>query len=58
LLLGGYNFTLGPNLADFLGTTTILFGMYISHGPPSDVDSSSIAAVNKFLGLSNYFATF
>ncbi|CAM6055532.1 unnamed protein product [Sphagnum tenellum] len=42
--LGGYNSPLSPDIADFLGTTTILFGMYISHGSPSDVDAASIAA--------------
>jgi eukaryotic translation initiation factor 2C len=56
--LGGYNSPLSLDIADFLGTTTILFGIDISHGPPGDVDSPPIAAVSKFLGLSNYLATF
>jgi len=56
--LGGYNSPLSLDIADFLGKSTILFGIDISHGPPGDVDSTPIAAVSKFLGLSNYFATF
>jgi eukaryotic translation initiation factor 2C len=56
--LGGYNSPLSPDIADFLGTMTILFGMDISHGSPVDVDSASIAAVSIFLGLCNYFAKF
>jgi hypothetical protein len=56
--LGGYNSPLSLDIADFLGTTTILFGIAISHGPPGDVDSPLVAAVSKFLVLSNYFATF
>jgi hypothetical protein len=56
--LSGYNSPTSPDIANFLGTMTILFGIDISHGPPGDVDSPSIAVKSKFLGLSNYFATF
>ncbi|CAM6027261.1 unnamed protein product [Sphagnum balticum] len=44
-MLGGYNSPLNLDIADFLGKTTILFGIDISHGPPGDVDSPPIAEV-------------
>ncbi|KAH9569552.1 hypothetical protein CY35_03G139300 [Sphagnum magellanicum] len=46
LKLGGYNSPLSLETADFLGTSTIIFGMDVSHhGSLGDVDSPSIAAV-------------
>ncbi|CAN5968634.1 unnamed protein product [Sphagnum jensenii] len=46
LKLGGYNSPLSLEMADFLGTSTIIFGMDVSHpGSLGDVDSPSIAAV-------------
>ncbi|KAH8968725.1 hypothetical protein BDL97_03G144100 [Sphagnum fallax] len=45
LKLGGYNSPLSLETADFLGTSTIIFGMDVSHpGSLGDVDSPSIAA--------------
>jgi hypothetical protein len=45
--LGGYNSPLSLETADFLGTSTIIFGMDVSHpGSLGDVDSPSIAAVS------------
>jgi hypothetical protein len=58
LSLGGYNSPLSLDLADFLGIMTICFGIYIFHGTLGDVNSPSIATINKILGLNNYFATF
>jgi eukaryotic translation initiation factor 2C len=43
--LGGYNSPLGPEMTTFLGTSTVIFGMDVSHGSPGDVDSPSVAAV-------------
>ncbi|CAK9867455.1 unnamed protein product [Sphagnum jensenii] len=45
LKLGGYNSPLGPEMTTFLGTSTVIFGMDVSHGSPGDVDSPSVAAV-------------
>jgi eukaryotic translation initiation factor 2C len=47
VILGGYNSPLSLQTADFLGTSTIIFGMDVSHpGSLGDVDSPSIAAVS------------
>ncbi len=47
LSFGGYNSPLSHDLVDFLGITKFFFGIYIFHGTLNDMNSPSIATINK-----------